>query len=209
MNPNQPNEAQQEVNNPLAAMQPGEQVICEIKRHPIGIIGVYVVAGLLLTVLAVVVFIIAPHVLKDVSSSRIMEVGGLGYVVVLLATLLVVYIGNTVYNGNRWIVTSDSITQVQQNSLFNKQSSQLSMASLEDITAQQDGIIQQMFHYGVLAAETAGERSKFRFIYCPNPNHYAQLILNAREQFEQERRGYGAQNQPAGDAQTQTQPYQA
>jgi hypothetical protein len=209
MNPSQPNEVQREVHNPLAAMQPGEQVICEIKRHPIGIIGVYVVAGLLLTVLAVAVFIIAPLALKNVSSSRIMEVGGLGYIVVLLATLLVVYIGNTVYSGNRWIVTSDSITQVQQTSLFSKQSSQLSMASLEDITAQQDGIFQQMFHYGVLAAETAGERSKFRFIYCPNPNQYAQLILNAREQFEQERRGYSTQNQPAGDAQTQTQPYQA
>jgi hypothetical protein len=209
MNPNQTNETQG-VRNPLATMQPGEQVICEIKRHPIGIVGMYAMAGLLLTVLAVAVFVIAPLVMPSVSGSRIMEVGGLGFALVLAGTLLFLYIGNTVYIGNRWIVTDDSITQVQQTSLFSKQSSQLSMGSLEDITAEQNGILPQMFNYGVLKAETAGERSKFSFRYCPNPNYYAQQILNAREKFEQEqRRGYGNQNQPAGESPTQPSQYQA
>jgi hypothetical protein len=92
--------------------------------------------------------------------------------------------------GNRWIITSDSITQVNQTSLFNKQSSQLSLANLEDITVEQNGIIQSVFGFGTLRAETAGERSKFMFQYCPNPNSYAQQNLNAREQFEQFRGGH-------------------
>lgn len=207
MNPNLTSEQQEaaqeeqlkNIHNPLAVMQPGERVICEINRHPIGIIGMYVMAGLVVCVLAIVVFIILPLVLPDVARARLIGLGGLGFMVVLAVTLLFMYIGNAVYRGNRWIVTSDSITQVQQVSLFSKQNSQLSMANLEDVTVEQNGILTHMFNYGIITAETAGEHSKFKFLYCPKPNYYAQQILNAREQFEQERRGYPApqmQQQP-------------
>jgi hypothetical protein len=40
-----------------------------------------------------------------------------------------------------------------------------------------------MFNFGILRAETAGERSKFVFVYCPDPKHYAREILMARENF--------------------------
>jgi hypothetical protein len=86
---------------------------------------------------------------------------------------------------------------VQQTALFNKQSSQLSLGNLEDVTVEQNGILTHMFNYGVIKAETAGERSKFTFRYCPNPNLYAQQILNAREQFEQSHRGGKQPLEPA------------
>ena len=50
MNPN----AQQPIRgaeNPLEVMQPGEQVICVIRRHPIGLFGIYTVAGIILAVM--------------------------------------------------------------------------------------------------------------------------------------------------------------
>jgi hypothetical protein len=79
------------------------------------------------------------------------------------------------------VVTSDSLTQISQTSLFNRQSSQLALVNIEDVTAEQNGILAHMFNYGVIRVETAGERSKFVFTYCPNPNFYAQQILQARE----------------------------
>src|SRR6202011_6093270 len=93
-----------------------------------------------------------------------------------------------IYWGNSWIVTSDSVTQVSQTSLFKRQSSQLSLIHLEDVTAEQNGVLAHMFNYGLLRVETAGERSKFTFTFCPNPNFYAREILAAREAFEQNRR---------------------
>ncbi len=69
--------------------------------------------------------------------------------------------------------------------MFDKQSSQLSLGNLEDISAEQNGILTHMFNYGAVRVETAGERSKFFFNFCPNPNYYAQQILTARETFEQ------------------------
>lgn len=59
------------------------------------------------------------------------------------------------------------------------------MGNLEDVTTEKTGIFPHMFNYGVLKCETAGERSKFMFSYCPNPDYYAQQILDARERFEQ------------------------
>lgn len=57
------------------------------------------------------------------------------------------------------------------------------MANIEDVTAEQNGILAELFGFGTLKAETAGERSNFHFLYCPEPNKYAQIILHARERF--------------------------
>ncbi len=182
-------------------MQPGEQILCEIKRHPIGLIGAYIAAAFLVVIAAVLAFVVAPMILTDMDKDRLFSMGGLIVLFVTLLAAAYLWITSVVYNGNRWIVTSDSITQVTQTSLFAKQSSQLSLANLEDISAEQNGIFAHMYNYGVIKAETAGERSKFVLTYCPNPNYYAQCILDAREKFEQfgGRRGdYDERANPGG-----------
>lgn len=181
--------AQSHYRNPLAVMQPGEQVICEIKRHPIGMLGTYIMSGFILVVLAVLTFIVIPHMASPDNQSKAMLAGGLVFVVAAALVLAFVFVANKVYWGNHWVVTSDSITQILQTSLFSRQSSQLSLGNLEDVTTQQNGIFQQLFKYGTIRAETAGERSKFVFPFCPNPNYYAQKILAAREVFEQAHHG--------------------
>lgn len=175
----------QQPHNPLAVMQPGEQFICEIKRHPIGIISIFVASAILILLFALVIFLVLPQVMPDTSNARLYSIGGSLYLLLVVLTLGFVFIANKVYWGNRWIVTSDSVTQVTQTSLFNRQSSQLSLGNLEDIVAEQNGIMTHIFNYGVIKVETAGERSKFVFVYCPNPNYYAKQILDARERFEQ------------------------
>ena len=170
--------------NPLKAMQKGERQIFAIKRHPIGILFTYVVAGFGLLLLAVIIFAIAPLIAPD-NRETIVRLGAGLYLIVLLVTVLLVTVSHYVYWGNRWVLTTDSLTQVSQTGLFNKESSQLSLANLEDVTAQTNGILAKIFNFGVLKVETAGERSKFTFSYCPDPEKHAQEILNAREQFEQ------------------------
>lgn len=184
------------VNNPLAVMEPGEQTICEIKRHPIGILGMYLAAGCLLVALAVILFVLAPHVFGGQSHGRMVSASALIFAIAAAIAVVVLLIANKVYWGNRWIVTSDSITQIKRISLFDKQTSQLSLGDLEDITAEQDGLLAELFHFGVISAETAGATDKFTFPYCPNPNTYAKQILAARERFEQERRRTGTAASP-------------
>src|SRR5665213_1064666 len=187
MNPEYPNQSPvnpDNIHNPIASMQPGEKNICEITRHPIGMMGTYIMAGLVLIVVAVLAFVVAPAVITSHSRSEVTGIGALIFLIVALFTSAFVFIANKVYWGNRWILTTDSLTQVTQTSLFDKQSSQLSLGNLEDVTAEQNGILTHLFHYGVLRVETAGERSKFLFLFCPNPDEYAKQVLSAREAFE-------------------------
>ena len=190
------------VKNPLNVMQQGEQLVCEIKRHPIGILGIYFLTGFMLVILAIAI-IVGPHYLSVSNRSEITSIALAAYMVFAVLCLVFVFIANKVYWGNSWVVTSDSITQITQTSLFNKQSSQLSLGNLEDVSAEQNGILTHIFNYGVLKVETAGERSKFMFLYCPNPNFCAQQVLGARERFEQGRRETEPQaaNQAAGSFQ--------
>lgn len=190
MNPTDPGPGQPpqlpepRIRNPLSVMQPGEQIICEVKRHPIGMLGIYFISGLLLVVLAALAFVVAPSIFTD-NHSQVVAISSVVFLLIGIILLGFVFIANKVYWGNGWIVTSDSITQITQTSLFSKQSSQLSLGNLEDVTAVQKGVLQQLFKYGTLRAETAGERTSFIFPYCPNPNYYAQKVLAAREAFEQ------------------------
>jgi uncharacterized membrane protein YdbT with pleckstrin-like domain len=195
MNPQDPNPA---VQNPLAAMRKDEVVIFKVRRHPFGLIGIQITAGLILIGLAAIIFGVLPNTLTSISRSEVVGIGSLAFVISAVVVFVFLAIVHKVYWGNSWILTSDSLTQVTQTSLFNKQSSQLSLANLEDVTAEQNGIIPHMFNFGVVRAETAGERSKFSFAYCPDPNRCAQLILQAREDFEQGKRdGYGQAVEPA------------
>jgi hypothetical protein len=186
------------VDNALSVTQPGEVTICEVKRHPIGILGIYVAIGVLLLVVAVLAFVLAPTVITDSSQShQAMQWGVVALFILAVICGLYGLIATKVYWGNRWVVTSDSVTQISQTSLFNRQSAQLALANIEDVTAEQNGILAHMFNYGVLKAETAGHRSKFVFTYCPNPNFYAQQILTAREALGSAGH-HGGQQPPAG-----------
>ncbi len=171
------------VSNTLSVTQPGEQTLCSMKRHPIGIFGIYAANGFAIVVMAILAFSVAPSLSNGTSSFTLAAT--LGFVIVSAVCLIFALIATKVYWGNSWVVTSDSITQVAQISLFSRQSSQLSLESLEDVTVEQNGILPHIFNYGTLKAETAGHHSKFVFPYCPNPNYYAQQILAAHEAFAQ------------------------
>jgi hypothetical protein len=186
MNPNQtPQDLEyerlQNVHNPLKVMQQGEQVLCEITRHPAGLWGLYA-SAIVLSLLAITGAALVPTVLPD-ASQQAREAAAFGALIVMAIVGLYTYIARIVYQGNRWVITSDSITQITQVSLFNKKSSQLNLANLEDVSADQNGILQSALGFGTLKVETAGERSKFVFPFCPNPNDYAKKIIAAHEEF--------------------------
>jgi hypothetical protein len=164
------------VSNDLSVMQPDEVVICEIKRHPIGIIGIYVAIVFILTIIAVLTFVLLPAVISEAT-----QIGVAVFLILTVISMIYALIATKVYWGNSWIVTSDSITQIDQINLFSRQSSQLALSNIEDVAAEQHGLLTHIFNYGVIKAETAGHHGKFVFLYCPNPNYHAQKILAARE----------------------------
>lgn len=161
-------------------MQDGEEIIFEVRRHPIGLFFIYAGIGALLIFFAVVAFIIVPGMLGGDSGAG-MAISGLVFFLAALATFVVTFVATIVYWGNHWIVSSDSLTQTVQQGLFRKKSAQLSLEHIEDVTADKHGLLPHLFNYGTVMVETAGESGKFQFHYCPNPSLYAQKILAAKE----------------------------
>lgn len=166
--------------DPMVVLRPGERVICEIKRHPFGILSMYF-SGLVAIVVAIVLAAFAPQIIS--TGTDISGVALVGAGIVIVGILLMLWVATFVYWQNRWIITDDSITQITQDGLFGRRVSQLSMENLEDVTIDKSGIIQTMLNFGTLKAETAGERSKFMFPFCPDPATYARKILEVHETF--------------------------
>ena len=173
------------VANTLTVMQPGERKIVTITRHPFGILRVYVFCALVTILTAALAFGLTPGALNDNSEQQDVLVGTLVLILVAVVAIAFAFIATKIYWGNSWTLTTDSLTQVNRVGLFKRQSSQLALDNLEDVSSEQDGMLSRMFNYGTLRVETAGERSKFLFPFCPNPNYYAAQILSAREAFEQ------------------------
>jgi len=172
----------------MVVMQKGERLVATVKRHPIGIVLLYVGAAVAIAMAALLALVFVPGITDqyNIDNVRSISVAFLLAVVFLLA--VIVGLATTVYWQNEWVITTDSITQISQRGLFTRQVSQLSMDNLEDVTVDQVGLIAKIFNYGTLRAETAGERSKFKFLYCPRPNDYARQILEIHEKFLEDRR---------------------
>lgn len=166
---------------PLGIIDADEQEVCIVRRHPVGILSVY-----FLTVIGIATGLgLIGYVLPSVISPNKTQVFFIMLLVIAAICLafLFLVLATVIYRESKLVVTNKNITQILQRSLFNKATSQLSMANVEDVTAIQKGIFATYFNYGTLKIETAGEQANFNFEYCPNPRMLAKQILEARERF--------------------------
>lgn len=165
----------------IEEVAPNEQKIADIRRHPIGLIIIYiqffVAAALAIGLLAFLV----PSVLGSGAGVQ-MFLAALVLLMVFVGFIFIV-LATRVYRGNQLIITDINVTEVQQLGLFNRKVSELTMANIEDVSANTNGIFQTMFNFGTISVETAGAHENFIFKYCPNPNAYAKVLQDARQAF--------------------------
>lgn len=159
-----------------------EVILYVIRAHPFGLFLIYLETLGALAVLAVLVFMISPDVLEDTptgTGAGLALLIGLGFIMAMAVMLVATY----VYKESRLIITNSHIIQVLQGSLFAKKTSRLSMASVEDVTAEQHGFFATIFNFGTLYIETAGEQKNFQFKNCPKPNDFAEAVLDTRSEY--------------------------
>lgn len=166
---------------PLGVIDADEQEVVIVRRHPVGIISLYVLTIVGILAGLFLIGYIMPS-LFSLNKTQTFTVSLAAVAVITLAALSLI-IATIIYGMSKLVVTNKNITQVLQRGLFNKAISQLSMANVEDVTAIQKGIFATFFNYGTLKIETAGEQANFHFEYCPNPRVLAKQILEARERF--------------------------
>lgn len=162
-----------------------ETRVADVRRHPFGLFIIYLQFFVGIGIAFFLIFALLPSVFELIS----VDENTVKLFLVILAVFALVFgvlfliLASRIYQGSQLIITDVNVTQVLQVGLFNRKVSELSMGNVEDVTAEQRGILQTFFNYGTLVVETAGEQNNFIFIYCPNPNAYAKAMLDARQRY--------------------------
>lgn len=173
----------QDFSQTLSAIDSDEKVLAVIKRHPFGIVKLYFQIFVGIGAALGMIYYLLPNLIDPDENAGVYTLVGLVSLVIVGFMLCIAAIATIIYNKSNLIVTDKSITQTIQTSLFSKKTSQLAVSSVEDVTANNDGVFSTIFGFGRLLIETAGEQENFHFDYCPHADHYAKLVLETRQQF--------------------------
>jgi uncharacterized membrane protein YdbT with pleckstrin-like domain len=166
----------------LAMLNPDERVVTVVHRSLIGLVYIYLFALSAVSALILLAVLAFPSLFSSLSENSNMLLFAASVFSIALV-FFVLFIATYVYRQSKLIVTDQNLVQILQGGLFNRKISRLSMSNVEDVSADQQGFLPTIFNYGTLTVETAGERENFVFPYCPNPNVYADRILDARQAY--------------------------
>lgn len=165
-----------------------EYIITVVRRHPIGMLGPIIVAGLLVCILA---FLLGAY--PALTAQVTLPTGGVfpdSSLVTLVVTAFMVlvflgaYVTCWVYMKNKFFLTNESVVQQIQTSLFSHNEQTVSLANIEDVSFEQKGIMQALFNYGSIRLSTEGDETTYRFTYAAHPKNQTAILNNAVEAFK-------------------------
>jgi hypothetical protein len=164
-----------------------EYVISAIRRHPIGLLSIWGVVGFFVLLVFVGLPLLAT--MTGITSTLGLSanaLAGLGMILLLLTIFFILggIIATIVYNGNRFYLTNESVTQHIQTGLFSRKEQTISLTNIEDASFRQHGIVQSLLNYGSLRLSTQGDETTYRFNYVSNPQKQVALLNNAVEAFK-------------------------
>jgi uncharacterized membrane protein YdbT with pleckstrin-like domain len=173
---------------PSLNLSEGEYVITAVRRHPIGLLRIWILIGVLMAAFAAMA---AMFFVGDNSGSAMfgnMEDlpsliwGSLGvlFVLLILGGLAATY----VYESNRFFLTNESVIQEIQTSLFDKHEQTVSLSNIEDASYKQKSFIQSMFNYGTIRLSTEGDETTYTFDHVASPKRHIATLNNAVESFK-------------------------
>lgn len=170
--------------HPSLNLSDGEYIINEIRRHPIGLVSILAVAGLLILL---TLGMIAAYSAFAAQASVTLPPFSSFIVPALLFVLLIClggYIAAYVYLSNKFFLTNESVIQEIQTSLFARHEQTVSLANIEDASFRQTGILQSLLNYGSIRLSTEGEETTYRFYFVSNPKKQIAVLNNAVEAFK-------------------------
>ncbi|EKD49215.1 MAG: hypothetical protein ACD_63C00221G0004 [uncultured bacterium] len=163
-----------------------EKIILFTRRHWLVFFGhlfVSLVAGVILEILIYFAYVYIPIFQDDPIYSKVLII--IGSIVALLAWLII-YIGWVDYYLDVWIVSNERIVEIKQNSLFNRQISELQLEDIEDVNAKVVGFWGTILRYGTIFIQTAAATEMFEFLKIPQPYEVQKIVLILRSEMEKE-----------------------
>ncbi len=159
-------------------LQPDEDVIMTIKRHPVHLWGR----------LALIIIIVA-LILALWLSFGMNQTGFLGTFMNILAIgsvvigVIMAYVYWYRYNNDLWLITSQRLVDSTKSTPFAHDLLTADLLNLQDINIRQRGIAQTVFQFGDVRCQTASAASStFEFLGVKDPQEVLDQIEKARSQ---------------------------
>lgn len=168
----------------------GEYIVMEVRRHPIGLVSIWLLTIMLVVITIAIIPLYGANTgliasIFDASVDKLPSTSDITMPILalsgvfLMGGLIAVY----VYNGNLFYLTNESIIQFIQNSIFSTKEQQINLVNVDDVSYKQQGILQQVLHYGTVRISTEGdERNPYIFYFVANPQVVTRTINDAMEE---------------------------
>lgn len=168
---------------PSLNLSEGEYIISAVRRHPIGMVPIFGIVGVVLLALGAGVPIY--ETMRE-SAGNLPPTGIVAILAFLFSILTVIggYVAVYIYVNNKFFLTNESVIQEIQHSLFSKHEQTVSLANIEDASFVQNGLIPHLFNYGSIRLSTEGDETTYRFSYVTNPKKQIATLNNAVEAFK-------------------------
>jgi hypothetical protein len=172
---------------PAAARQmleTNERVIRVVRKSLVVLIGLYLEILAAVVALVAILLVINSQTVTDLITSQSVTSLIIAVLLVALASMFFILV-TFIYLANQLVITDRSLIQVTQRGPFSNKASRLSYSNVEDVEADQSGLLATIFSYGTLTVQTAGTIENFIYTYCPSPNHFAHEVLEAQQAYAQ------------------------
>ncbi len=149
-----------------------EFVLNVVHRHPIGIVVIWAVAGLIMSLLVITwAVLIFQNSASDVIHQELlsMSTGGIIIGSIVLIALMFAVIFARVYRANKLIITTERVVQIISNSLFDTKRQTIDLGWIEDVSYHQKGFFASTIGYGSVRLSTIGDETTYYFVFAPSP----------------------------------------
>ncbi len=167
---------------PNLNLSEGEFVISAVKRHPLGIISIWVSVIVVSIIIMLVPLAFQPGAIA--LNNQGVLFGSIILVTLLIFVFLIGAVATMVYQANKFFLTNESVIQHIQTTLFSQNDQIVSLANIEDTSYRQTGVLQMLFGYGSIRLSTQGDETTYRFNWVTNPKKQIDLLNNAVEAFK-------------------------
>ena len=164
----------------------GEYVIASVPRHPIGILRQLIISMVVIFLALLILFNydFVSDALQLSGPIANISIAGLIILLVIVLVCLFMYVSYFVYNSNKFFLTNESIIEHIQRGLFNRREQTISLASIEDASYLQEGLLEELVDYGSIRLSTVGDETTYRFRYVAHPKQVIDTLNNAVESFK-------------------------
>ena len=176
---------------PQVKIDDDEYVVMSLRRHWIGLLGVFLTTFILF-VLLVSAWILICYTPNRFEIPEQMKTN-LSLIFAPLSALVLVagYIGYSTYVSNKLFVTNERVVQWIVKGLLERKSQVINLEAIEDIGFSQSGLLQHIFNYGTVRMSTTGDESTYTFNFASFPAKTVEILGEIAE--------CSRENQPISD----------